>query len=67
MQHIHYDAQAIYLDTDTLWTTVPSQLEEEILVMKANKAFFAMALETSDKNGKASWYTGGEPYNRTWF
>ena len=67
MQSIHYHGQAIYLDTDTLWMTVPSKLEEEFLVMKAKKASFAMALETSDKNGKASWYTGGESYYKIWF
>jgi hypothetical protein len=47
--------------------TVPSHLEEEFHVMKANKASFAMALETSDKNGNASWYMGGEPFCRIWF
>ncbi|CAL8465792.1 g5328 [Coccomyxa elongata] len=51
--------QVIYLDMDTLWMDVPIKLDQEFGNMENKQALFAMALETTDKNSKASWYKKG--------
>lgn len=46
---------------DTLWMDTPDHLGNELDELVRRHAYFAMALETTDKNGNASWYKGGKP------
>ncbi len=61
LPYLHDCGQAAYLDMDTLWLDTPTRLNAEFQRMENYQQFFGMAVETTDKNGNASWYRGGKP------
>ena len=52
--------QVAYLDIDTIWLDDAANLWNEVHKMSAKGAYFGMAVEVTEMNGKGSYYKTGE-------